>query len=494
MFIQNGELVIILGVKKYIKLKFFKSLRFYLVLLLMLVGIIPCVIMKAMVLENYEKRAVDVRTAQIQNQCTVLCEQLTNSNYQEQGISEVIRKELIQLSDIYNGRIMVVDDEMRVVFDTYYSEVGKYIVSGDVVKSYRGETVSQYNSEKQYIEIAMPIEEKDEGTGVIVVSVSTDAIEATMALLNKKANVFQLFLILTVMILAVLLGNIMVRPFVRITRTISHLTEGYDEDLDVYTYEETALISDAFNKMIRKQRTLDQSRQEFVSNVSHELKTPLTAMKVLSDSLLMQKDAPVELYQEFMEDLSGEIERENKIINDLLELVKMDKTAASLNVRSENINELVEQTLKRLQPIAAASNIEVLFKSYRPVTAEVDEVKLSLALTNLVENAIKYNKENGWVHVTLNADHKNFFIEIADSGIGIPKEDTEHIFERFYRVDKSHSREIGGTGLGLSIARNVIVMHRGAIKVFSQPGEGTTFSVKIPVNYVHSSENSQGGK
>ena len=161
MFIQNGELVTILGVRQYIRLKFFKSLRFYMILLLMMVGIIPCVIMKALVLENYEKRAVDVRTAQIQNQCTVLCEQLTNSNYQEQGISEVIRKELIQLSDIYNGRIMVVDDEMRVIFDTYFSEVGKYIVSGDVVKSYRGETVSQYNSEKQYIEIALPIEEKD---------------------------------------------------------------------------------------------------------------------------------------------------------------------------------------------------------------------------------------------------------------------------------------------------------------------------------------------
>ena len=102
---------------------------------------------------------------------------------------------------------------------------------------------------------------------------------------------------------------------------------------------------------------------------------------------------------------------------------------------------------------------------------------------NITENAIKYNRENGWVHVSLNADHKYVYIEVADSGIGIPETETEHIFERFYRVDKSHSREIGGTGLGLSIARNAVVMHRGAIKVFSQPGEGTTFSVRIPINY-----------
>ena len=207
-------------------------------------------------------------------------------------------------------------------------------------------------------------------------------------------------------------------------------------------------------------------------------------MKVLADSLLLQEDAPVELYKEFMGDMSEEIERENKIINDLLSLVKMDKTASTMNIKLENMNELVEKILKRLRPIAATRNVELVFESFRPVSAEVDETKISLAISNLVENAIKYNNENGWVHVSLNADHKNCYIEVADSGIGIPAEAQEHIFERFYRVDKSHSREIGGTGLGLAIARNAVVMHRGAIKVFSQPSEGTTFTIRIPLNYV----------
>ena len=243
-------------------------------------------------------------------------------------------------------------------------------------------------------------------------------------------------------------------------------------------------MSEAFNKMLGRLKTLDDSRQEFVANVSHELKTPITSMKVLADSLLVQEDAPVELYREFMADLSEEIEREDKIINDLLSLVKMDKTASDLNVKPENINELVERILKRVRPIAAVRNIEVVFESFRPVTAEVDEVKLSLAISNLVENAIKYNKEDGWVHVSLNADHKYFYVKVADSGIGIPEESIEHIFERFYRVDKSHSREIGGTGLGLAIARNAIVMHRGAVKVYSEEGTGTTFTVRVPLNYI----------
>ena len=125
----------------------------------------------------------------------------------------------------------------------------------------------------------------------------------------------------------------------------------------------------------------------------------------------------------------------------------------------------------------------MVLESLRPVTAEVDEVKMSQIFTNLVENAIKYNKEHGWVKVLLDADHQFFTVEVSDSGIGIP-EDYEHIYERFYRVDKSHSREIGGTGLGLAITRNAILLHRGSIKVSSVEGQGTTFTVKIPLSYI----------
>mgnify|MGYP003252928503 FL=1 len=192
----------------------------------------------------------------------------------------------------------------------------------------------------------------------------------------------------------------------------------------------------------------------------------------------------MELYQEFMQDITSEIDRENQIITDLLSLVKMDKKVADLNITQVNINELLEQLLKRLHPIAAQKNVELILDSFRPVNAEVDATKLSLALSNLIENGIKYNNENGWVRVSLNADHKYFYVTVADSGIGIPEESIAHIFERFYRVDKSHSREIGGTGLGLAIARSAIVMHRGAIRVYSKENEGTTFSVRIPLNYV----------
>ena len=227
----------------------------------------------------------------------------------------------------------------------------------------------------------------------------------------------------------------------------------------------------------------EDSRQEFVSNVSHELKTPITSMKVLADSLLAQDNVPVELYKEFMGDIAEEIDRENKIITDLLSLVKMDRRSSDVNIQETNINQLIELILKRLRPIAAKRSIELVLESFKPVIAEVDETKLTLALSNLVENGIKYNKDEGWVHVSLNVDSKYFYVKVEDSGIGIPEESQEHIFERFYRVDKSHSREIGGTGLGLAITRSAVLMHHGAIKVYSREGEGTTFTVRIPLKY-----------
>ena len=238
---------------------------------------------------------------------------------------------------------------------------------------------------------------------------------------------------------------------------------------------------DAFNSLIRRMKIVDNSRQEFVANVSHELKTPITSMKVLADSLLGQQDVPVQLYREFLVDIAEEIDREDKTINDLLALVKMDKTAAKLNISVVNMNNLAEIILKRLRPIARKNDIEVNLVSAREVLAEVDEVKMSLILTNLVENAIKYNKEHGEVTVTLDADHQFFTVEVADTGIGIPEDAILQIYERFYRVDKSHSREIGGTGLGLAITKSAIRLHRGTIRAESKLGEGTRFLVKMPL-------------
>lgn len=480
-----------------------KSLRFWLFCIIVIVGYVPTLIMRYGILQNYEDRAVSVRTMEVESQTMILANYLASNNYLQDTSSETINAELSQFSNLYDGRVLVIDQNFNVVKDTYGISEGKTIISEEVIRCYKGENTSHYDSANQYIEMTMPITQSGETQtdgedtapegspeetkilGVMLVSVSTDSILTNIEILAGKASILQFLIMLLTIVFAWVVSKRLIKPFERVTASINDVRDGYEtEAADVPDYQETERIIEAFNELLKRMKVLDESRQEFVSNVSHELKTPITSMKVLADSLIAQDEVPVEIYKEFMTDIADEIDRENKIINDLLSLVRMDKTAADLNIESVSINDLIELILKRLKPIAGQKDIDVIYESVREVTAEVDEVKLTLALSNLVENAIKYNQEHGYVKVTLDADHRFFTIVVEDNGIGIPEESKEHIFERFYRVDKSHSRKIGGTGLGLSIARNAILMHRGAIGVESEEGVGTAFFVKIPLTYV----------
>ncbi len=478
------------------KLRIGRSLKFRLFIIICLMGIIPSIIIRAGILENYEDRAVEVRTSDVQTQLKIIANHLITYNYLQDNSSEVIGAELEQLSNLYNGRMLIINSNLRVVKDTYGISEGKTIISEEVIRCMKGVNTANYDEVNGFIEITIPIietisakmaaEDMPEGTevvrGVMLTSVSTDSIAMTLEILNRKALIIEYIMIFCILAIALLLAQVLIRPFGRVSKSISEIKEGYTDDpISVPDYLETEHIVDAFNGLLKRMKTLDDSRQEFVANVSHELKTPITSVKVLAESLLAQQDVPAELYQEFMKDIAEEIEREDKIINDLLAIVKLDKSVAELNISAVDINELTEIILKRLRPIARKNNVEVLLVSKREVVAEVDEVKMSLILTNLVENAIKYNREQGTVEVTLDADHQFFTIQVSDTGIGIPQECLEQIYERFYRVDKSHSREIGGTGLGLAITRNAVLLHRGSIKVESKEGEGTTFVVKIPL-------------
>ena len=473
--------------------QFIKSLKFRLILLILVIAILPSLILCIGVLNSYEARAVSIRESEILSQAKILANQIATSEYMDKGSSEanIIQVQISLLTTIYDGRVIIVDDNFKVYHDTYNLDDNKTIIAEEVIWSFQGQEVTNYDAENHYIEMTIPIIDPDDTSstvqGVMLISVSTDNIVLNHGYLSQVATIILVIVVVATVFFGILVILYFMKPFGKLSDGIAAIKEGYGDDaLQVNDYTETALICKRFNEVIGRMKITDESRQEFVSNVSHELKTPLTSMKVLADSINSMPDAPKELYQEFMEDITSEIERETKIINDLLSLVKMDKSAADLNVTSVNINELLEQILKRLQPIADKQQVELVLESFRPVTAEVDEVKLTLAITNLVENAIKYNRADGegWVHVSLNADHQYMYLKVEDSGIGIPEESLDQIYERFYRVDKSHSREIGGTGLGLAITRNCILMHRGAIKVHSVLGEGTTFDVRIPLNYI----------
>ncbi|RHP93770.1 two-component sensor histidine kinase [Clostridium sp. AM54-14XD] len=385
-----------------------------------------------------------------------------------------------------SARVMIVDTDYRVAYDSFRLLKDTYIMNNDIYEIMKGDRDERLVREQSYIEYMFPVVNR-EGyiDDVAVIAVSLESMKNERGYLSYRANILICIFMVIGVLTAFFISYMAVRDTRKIKSQLVNMKDGFLGQISSDgLWREAGSVVDNMNGIFAKSQLLEESRQEFVSNVSHELKTPITSMKVLSESILMQDNVPVEMYREFMNDIVLEIDREAQIISDLLTLVKTDKGSDSLNIERVDINELMEVILKRLTPLAEKRSIEITFESFREVEADIDKVKFTLAISNLIENGIKYNVDGGWIRVSLNADHKNLYIKVADSGVGIPEDCVEHIFERFYRVDKARSRDTGGTGLGLAISKNIIVMHKGIINVYSEPGKGTTFTVRVPMNYV----------
>ncbi len=329
--------------------------------------------------------------------------------------------------------------------------------------------------------IYIPIVYERKPVGVVMISKNIE--NAILSNVKKETNLITFLLVITLLLITSLLTFFFTKPINKFKDSVAQVANGhFDEIVTDNNYYEIYLIKDYINKMLHKLKVIEESRQQFVADVSHELKTPLSSMKVLADSLLMQEDAPKEMYREFMTDISEEVDRESKIINDLLTMVSFDNKETVLNYELVSINDLVEQVLRILLPIANERDITLEINSFRNVEAYIDETKLYLVIMNLIENAIKYNKDGGKVTISIDASYRDFTLKVVDTGIGIPADQQDKIFERFYRIDKMRSRHTGGTGLGLSIVNKVIIMHNGSIQCHSEEGVGTTFIVTLPLS------------
>ncbi len=475
--------------------KYLTSMQFWLMLVIFLLGSIPVIVLGVGAIRIVDRDITNQKIDKIKNQANVLRNHLAESGYQDGKLTEAalrssLNSELNQLANTYSARIEVTDADFQVIYDNYLVDQGKINISGNVLSCFEGKNYYNYNRETKLMEVDLAVSREGEEAidGVISIVYHTDEIANLLNEIKDSIYMIETLFLFAVLGLAILFSRFMVQPFRKIEKSLEQVNAGNLSDrIKLSGYSETERITEALNEMLNRLEELDNSRSEFVSNVSHELKTPITSIKVLVDSLLTQEGVPEEMYREFLQDISLEIDRESAIITDLLTLVRLDKSVDSLNVSMVNINESIELILKRLRPIAAKKNIELVLESFRPVLAEVDEVKFGLVITNLVENAIKYNRIEGWVHISLNADHQYFYLKVSDSGIGMSEDELGKIFERFYRVDKARTREgdeVSGTGLGLAIARRIVVMHNGAIKVFSKPEEGTTFTVRMPLTFV----------
>lgn len=228
-------------------------------------------------------------------------------------------------------------------------------------------------------------------------------------------------------------------------------------------------------------RRLEKMRSEFVANVSHELKTPITSVKGFAETLL-SGDVPDETTaKQFMQIIYDESERLNRLITDLLELSKIEKQAMPLKITAVNVNEIIENSTKTISKFARDKNLTLhLPDDEKPVYVEADIDRLGQIVLNLVANAVNYTSDNGDIYIDAEERSSKIVLSVKDTGMGIPEEALDRLFERFYRVDKARSRHSGGTGLGLAIVKHLVESHDGKIYVNSKEGIGTTFTVELP--------------
>lgn len=263
----------------------------------------------------------------------------------------------------------------------------------------------------------------------------------------------------------------------------SMVEEQTDDKLEICGDDEIAALAQAFNELSERFSIIEKQRTEFVSNASHELKTPLSSIKLMADSIIQTPDIEMDYVREFLTDMNEEVERLNRIVNKLLYITKMDTLTQSMSGTLEliNLKDVIAGINKNLIPIADMEEKELILNAEEDILIMANKDILWQAVYNIVDNALKYTGDNGRVEITLLKENKRAIIIVKDNGVGIAPDDADRIFDRFYRVDKARSRETGGTGLGLSIAHAAIEFHNGSIEVQSTLGEGSEFRIVLPL-------------
>ena len=396
-----------------------------------------------------------------------------------EGISEALQ----QMEGLNVSRMIVVDQNGLAVFDSQKQDEGKYILFPEIVHALEFNDAFtweyQFRSGNMVSRAATPI--VSYGTTVGSVYMIEYDIQQGSLLRSLQSNVLQItFLLEMVLILfSVAFSTTFSRRLQKIMQSLKIIQEGdYTHKVIIGGNDELTALGDEFNDLTDRLQTSEQKRRRFVSDASHELKTPLASIKLLTDSIL-QNDMDQETVREFVGDIGDEAERLNRMTAKLLSLTKVD---GNLQEESEIIYmaPTIRRAAKRLSVFADQAFIDIRLDLNNDTPVLILEDDLYQIVYNLIENGIKYNVPDGQLTVTLSRNDDNAVIRVSDTGMGIPEDAVGHIFERFYRVDKARSRASGGSGLGLAIVRAIVQRNRGEIQVESILGKGTTFTVSFP--------------
>lgn len=410
--------------------------------------------------------------------------------------SEALYESLTTAASELGGRLLVISPDGKVQMDTFALLDGTRLEVAEVVTVLTGSESHAYGihpldsvfagddpEQTEYAALCAARMVMD-GETIGALLLSTPVTELRSALVTVERQLLTVFVAVAAaaLIAALIFAVTLTRPVKALTSTIRRMGRGdLSARVKVRASGEMKELADSYNAMAEKIENFDRSRSQFVSNASHELKTPLATMKILLQNMIYQPDMPDELRGEFMNDMDHEIDRLTGIITDLLTLTQMDSHDAALHMEELDLSGLVEETVHTLRPAAEKGGQTIETEIAPDVCLTGDPSKLSQIIYNLTDNAIKYTPEKGVIRITLTQQSKEAVLTVSDNGIGIPEGDIAHIFDRFYRVDKARSRATGGTGLGLSIVRQMVQLHGGEITVDSAPEKGSTFTVTLPL-------------
>ena len=406
------------------------------------------------------------------------------------AVSETLTREGVEqtmalLEEAQGARVLVTDAAGLILYDssTLDNRLGGYALTGEVAAALRGKDASRSDYREGAIRTRAAVPVMYHGMTLGAVYLYEYDTEQAQVLLSILSNLRYISIVVCVVALGlvVLLSKTLTRNTVRLLSAIRHVREGeYSHRVESLGKDEMAQLADEFNQLTGRLQTTEEARRRFVSDASHELKTPLASIRLLTDSILQNDPVDMATVREFVSDIGEEAERLTRISEHLLALTRLD-AGEERSPEPVELGRVADKVVHLLSPVAQRAQVELKCDLEPACALLATEDDIYQVAFNLVENAIKYNLPGGRVEVGVRRRGDKVALTVTDTGLGIPQDDLPRIFDRFYRVDKARSRGLGGTGLGLSIARDTARVHGGDITAGPNPaGRGTRFEAEFP--------------
>lgn len=344
--------------------------------------------------------------------------------------------------------------------------------------------IHQLQQDQWALYVAVPVTREKEIIGAVMLSTDVNDIYQSLSLIRAKLIVFSLTGASAALLVSLWLAGALTKPVKELTRAAENMAAGdLHQRVKVKGNDEISQLGSAFNTLSERLEKVDRARTDFITNASHELKSPLGSMKALAESMIFSMEDGVETYKEVLRDIDNEIDRLGKLVQELLYLMRLEEEGETLLREEISVGEIIEEVVSRLSAKARLNRVTLTYEADNTLNWLLDRELSVRILYNLVDNAINYSPASaGKVHVRGKAAGQELVLQVCDNGEGIPEEDLLNIFDRFYRVDKARARETGGTGLGLSIVQQGVKLHGGRITVKSKRGTGSIFTITLPKN------------